>query len=595
MRRFFANLFGKEPAKEQGEINVKSHVVSAFKKGDLIIFGNYEIGGLLGRGGFGEVYLAYDRRDKSVCALKTIRADYLADATSRDAFRSETLVWVNLDQHPFVVTARSVEQFSGRLFVNMEYIAPDARGRVSLLDHLAQTRGPIDTGHALRWAIQFCYGMEHASQHGIKCHRDIKPANILITQDGTLKVTDFGMALAADSAWKGDSASLVSGTEGSPFGLSLLRAEGRRICGTPGYIAPELFMGKKADRRSDIYSFGLVLWQMAVGSSLPPFHLPREKNIERYLRGVFEQQIKGRVRGLSEPLQPIVERCLMPEPSTRYGSFEELRTELESILKRTGLVVRAPSTESKTAASCSQKGYAFHILGRQEEAIALCANALELDPLNVTAWNTKGLALDALGQHTQALACFARFLEIDPRDYVAWTNMAMALSNLGRHSEAIDAYMKALEIDSHRPTVWNNVGYASYQLNRNELAIACFAKALEIDPQNAVFWNNNGHSLYALGRYEQAIASLTKAVEFDPLNGSAWNKRGEALRALGREEEAIACFTKALESNTSNETAWRNKGEALKALGRHDEAVPCFERVTECQRKYMIPDADIPF
>ena len=330
-------------------------------------------------------------------------------------------------------------------------------------------------------------------------------------------------------------------------------AEGRRICGTPGYIAPELFLGKKADTRSDIYSFGLVLWQMAAGSSLPPFHMPHEENIEKYLRGVFEQQMKGRVPRVGEPLQSIVERCLTSEPSTRYGSFEKLRTELESILKRTGFVVRPPSIEHKTAASCSDKGYALHILGRHEEAIALCANALELDPLNATAWNTKGLALDALGQHTQAVACFAKFLEIAPRDPAAWNNMAMALSNLGRHDEAVASYRKALEIDPHRPRVWNNAGYTLYQLNRNEEAIACFAKALEIDPQNALFWNNKGHSLHALGRYEQAIASLTKAVESDPLNGSAWNKRGEALRALGREEEAIACFAKALESDTSNE------------------------------------------
>ena len=121
----------------------------------------------------------------------------------KENFKREALLWVNLEEHPFILAARFVEEFSGRLFVAMDYIAPDDRGRVSLADHLAAARGPLDTDQALQWAIMFCYGMEHANQRGIKCHRDIKPANILIRQDGTLLISDFGLAAAAEAAWKG--------------------------------------------------------------------------------------------------------------------------------------------------------------------------------------------------------------------------------------------------------------------------------------------------------------------------------------------------------------------------------------------------------
>lgn len=180
---------------------------AAYKKGDSI-GGKYEVHRLLGRGGFGEVYLVYSHEGQSVYALKTFRQEFFADVKLKAAFKREALLWLNLESHPFIVCVRRVEEFFGRLFVVMDYIAPDERGRVTLADHLACSRGPLDTDRALAWAIQFCYGMEHAQQCGIKCHRDIKPANILIGPpargyDRTLLITDFGLAAAAEEASRG--------------------------------------------------------------------------------------------------------------------------------------------------------------------------------------------------------------------------------------------------------------------------------------------------------------------------------------------------------------------------------------------------------
>ena len=163
-----------------------------YKKGD-VIGGKYEVHGTLGMGGFGVVLLATERDTNELRALKTFRDEFLADPASRDAFKKEALLWVNLEEHPFILAARWVETFSGRLFVAMDYIAPDAERRVNLADHLRSAK-PVSPERAAEWAIQFCMGMEHANAHGIRCHRDIKPANILIAQDGTLKIADFGLA-----------------------------------------------------------------------------------------------------------------------------------------------------------------------------------------------------------------------------------------------------------------------------------------------------------------------------------------------------------------------------------------------------------------
>jgi eukaryotic-like serine/threonine-protein kinase len=219
-----------------------------YQPGD-VIGGKYEIRHLVGKGGFGLVYAAYNRQTREVVAIKTFRDEFLVDAHARKMFQKEALLWVNLEAHPFIVAARWVQEFSGRLFVEMDYIAPDGQGRASLQDHLATCSLHLPWELTVEWANEFCLGMEHAKAHGIKCHRDIKPANILITQNGVLKITDFGLA-AVDTVWRGRK-SLVSRHADGRLGYSLLATEGKMWCGTPGYIAPEVYEGKGADVRSE--------------------------------------------------------------------------------------------------------------------------------------------------------------------------------------------------------------------------------------------------------------------------------------------------------------------------------------------------------
>ena len=273
---------------------------------------------ILGKGGFGEVYLVYDLTVREVYALKTIGSEYLADPTSKQAFKKEALLWVNLDEHPFIVAARWVDEFSGRPFVVMDHIAPDAWGRVSLAEYLAHPHGSLDMDRTMTWAVEFCHGMEHANRHGIRSHRDIKPSNILITQDGTLKISDFGLATGVEAAWRHGAGHFVTSAGRGAFGLSMLQSQGKGVCGTPGYIAPEVMRGDGADVQSDIYSFGLVLWQMATGSPVPPFHSPVQQDVNEYVREVYQQQMRGRVPAGGGPLREAIERCLSPEPLRRY-------------------------------------------------------------------------------------------------------------------------------------------------------------------------------------------------------------------------------------------------------------------------------------
>jgi hypothetical protein len=243
--------------------HIESMQPELYKKGD-IISNKYEVHRLLGKGGFGVVYLVSNRVKNSMCALKTFRDELLADAAAREAFKKEALLWVNLDSHPFILAANWIEEFNDRLFVEMDYVAPNASGQVSLADHLVRAGSPLDTAQMLKWA--------------------------------------------GSQVWRSD---------GENIGFSLVKSEGNLRCGTPGYMPPELYRGEGADIRTDIYSFGLVLWQMATGSSFPPFVVPYRGDLEGYLRNIYDQQMAGRVPRVDSFLWPAIERCLRPKPAKR--------------------------------------------------------------------------------------------------------------------------------------------------------------------------------------------------------------------------------------------------------------------------------------
>jgi len=421
MKSFLNDLFGKKP--EPPKIQKRAEPVrknepqreadDIYRKGDLIR-GEYEVLGTLGKGGFGHVYLVRHCKLGVVYALKTFRDEFLDDPKAREAFKKEALLWVNLENHPFILSATFVLEISGRLFVFMEYIAPDAQGRVNLADHLVQTVGPLDTRQTLKWAIQFCLGMEHAGTHGIQCHRDIKPTNILITKDGTLQIGDFGLSRAAETAWcqsQSHNGSLVKGSGENSF--CLMQSDGKFRSGTPGYMAPEVYRFEGADIRSDIYSFGLVLWQMVAGRRMPPFMVPWHGNMESFLKDIYDQQMTGQAPRMNGPLGSAIERCLRPNPSERFGSFRELRKILEPIFEQTtGRKFEKPQLGKQTASFWINKGISFATLKRYEEALDCYDKALQTDSQSPVIWDNKGNALLGVGRYEEAVGCYDKALTI---------------------------------------------------------------------------------------------------------------------------------------------------------------------------------------
>ena len=557
-----------------------------YKKGDVIA-GKYRVHGILGKGGFGMVFLVSELGSGQTLAVKTFRDEFLADGNARRAFQQEALLWVHLEENPFIVSARWVEKLSGRLFVGMDYVTPDAGGRLTLHDHLLCGKR-LSVERILEWAIQFCLGMEHANAKGIRCHRDIKPANILISKDA-VKITDFGLAAAAEAAWKATTEPHKA-IQADGLGLSMLRRNGKMHCGTPGYMPPEVFRGETADVRSDIYSFGLVLWQMAMGSSSPPFVGAFRGDVATYLRETYERQMSARVRPVGGLLQSIVERCLNPVASQRYSNFGKLRRDLEQIFQQlSGKTISVPTEDEHTAIFWSNKGGSLESMRQAEDAIVCYEKALAIDPLFVPALINKGNALDGLGRYEEAIVCYDKALEAPSGfgDY-AWTNKGICLARLGKYEEALACYNMALLSDPVYILAWRSKGATLANLGRHEDAIACFDKAISLDQRDPAAWHGKGDVLVKLSRHAEAISCFDKAIASDPLHTGTWEEKARCLASLNRHEEAITCYDRAIATKPEDASLWNNRGASLAALGRNEEGLACFKKALAINPRYAI-------
>ncbi len=212
--------------------------------------GPYEVLALIGAGGMGEVYRARDPRLDREVAIKVLPHDRVADEGRRRRFVQEAKAASALN-HPHIVTIHEIESADGIDFLVMEYV----RGKS--LDALIPRQG-MRLGEVLRIAIPVADALACRARHGI-VHRDLKPANVMVGIDGAVKVLDFGIAkLTATESAPDEQTQTVVAAEG-------LSAPGA-IMGTAAYMSPEQASGGDVDSRSDIFSFGTMLYEMATGA-----------------------------------------------------------------------------------------------------------------------------------------------------------------------------------------------------------------------------------------------------------------------------------------------------------------------------------------
>ncbi len=270
-------------------------------------FGRYEIAGSIGSGGMGEVYRAVDSSLRRDVALKILPASLIDDQARLQRFEQEARATAAL-HHPNIVTIHDFGTSGSTPYLVTELLEGEPLSDVLL-------RGPVPLRRALAWALQMLRGIAAAHSRGI-VHRDLKPANIFILTDGSLKILDFGLAKVAH--------------EMSPLSGDLPTArlsEDGMVFGTIGYMSPEQVRGERADARSDIFSFAIVLHEMLTGRT--PF--ARQTTAETITAILRDEAQRLETPPFPPALAATLQHCLEKNPDARFHSAHDLALHLELI------------------------------------------------------------------------------------------------------------------------------------------------------------------------------------------------------------------------------------------------------------------------
>ena len=307
--------------------------------------GPYEITAKLGEGGMGEVYRATDTRLKREVAIKVLPAAFTEDKERLARFEREAQLLAQL-HHPNIASIFGLEESGGVKALVMELVEGP-----TLADRLES--GPLSLTEGLSFALQIAQALEEAHEKGI-VHRDLKPQNIKASSEGKAKVLDFGLAKAMDAPPGSASAGDIARSPTIMNSPTLTAVHGTQlgvILGTAAYMAPEQAAGGAADRRADIWSFGVVLYEMLSGR-----RLFEGETVSHVLAGVLKDTPDFSALPLATPprIVELVQRCLRKKPRERLQAIGDARLVLEEVLagptyEPTSLPSSAPAQRARPA------------------------------------------------------------------------------------------------------------------------------------------------------------------------------------------------------------------------------------------------------
>ena len=275
-----------------------------------VLLGRYEIRSPLGKGGMGEVYLAWDSQLDRTVALKVLPADVASDQQRMQRFTQEAKAASALN-HPNILTIYEVGQAGSARFIATEFI-----DGVTLRQHMADAR--MKTGEVLNIVMQIASALTAAHAAGI-VHRDIKPENIMVRRDGYVKVLDFGLAKLAETQTH----------RSDPEAATIVKTEPGIIMGTASYMSPEQARGQEVDARTDIWSLGVVIYEMITGR--PPFEGQTFSDVISLILQKEPLALGRHALEVPTELERIIAKALTKDREERYQTAKDLLIDLKRL------------------------------------------------------------------------------------------------------------------------------------------------------------------------------------------------------------------------------------------------------------------------
>jgi tetratricopeptide (TPR) repeat protein len=535
-------------------------------------FGPYQVEGRLGAGGMGQVYRARDTRLGREVAVKVIVHEKAADPGLQARFEREARAASALN-HPNIVSVYDVGEQDGTHYIVTELVQGESIRQ-------AISRGPLPPDQLTRIASQIADALKAAHASGI-VHRDLKPENIMITAEGRVKVLDFGLARRVKQPVSQADNTMTISTTTQPG----------TIVGTAGYMSPEQICGEEIDHRSDIFSAGLVFYEMAAGA-----RAFRGRTSIEVMSAVLKDEPADLPGSSSAALNRIIRRCMEKDPGKRYQNASELSSALERATASMGWSSKHWLWVGFAAACGIIAAGAYWRMEWRAPApveIASVPVSAREQPRQTTAVAvTEAAAVPKVDAPEKKIRPHraAEKQKADPAKtvsneaYQRAYEEGMLLLGQRKWAEATNRLSEAIRLKPDSALAYLGRCRAAAMTLDDQQAIADCTEVIHRLPDSADALHERGTAYIRAQQYEQAIADMNAALRLGDQNpAAAHSVRGRAHSGLLQWDAAIEDFDEAIKLNPKVAQFFMFRGVARNGRGEYLQAIEDFDQALRLQ------------